>query len=271
GGKAYCWGWNFYGEIGNGVGQNRSSPTGISYGWLGGRYYSLSQISAGGFYTCALNTEGRSYCWGFNGHGQLGFDDAYYSYVPRPVSNSGALSGKRLVKIAAGYYHTCALDTEGRAYCWGANNHGQIGNGAVRRSSGTKYGGGPAAVDRTGVLRDKRLVDISVGLYHTCALSSEGQAYCWGNNGSGQLGNGGSSDSVAPVLVDMSRVSSGGRLVRIFSSGDSNSTCSYDVAGQVYCWGQNDHGQLGDGTTADRNAPTPVYPTIYKTYKKIKY
>ena len=146
-----------------------------------------------------------------------------------------------LVHVTAGYHHSCVLDGVGNAFCWGYNsNRGQLGDGSyINRSI-------PVPVN--GSLLFKQL---SGGGYHTCGISIEGLAYCWGKNTFGQLGDGTWLDSAIPRLV------LGAHSYRSLSSGESH-TCGLTVDGRTHCWGMNDRGQLGDGTNVHSNRPVSV-------------
>ena len=215
-------------------------------GVLAGR--TLTQISAGGSYTCALDTAGAAYCWGFNEFGQLGDGSTANSSVPVAVDASGALAGLTLTQIGVGTEATCALDTAGAVYCWGFNQFGQLGDGDTFNSSV------PVAVNTSGALAGKTITQISVGSQgQVCALDSAGAAYCWGRLGlGGGLGDGSTSGSSVPVAVDTSGALAGKTITQI-SAGTS--TCALDTAGAAYCWGL---GTLGDGSTAESNVPVAV-------------
>ena len=247
-GKAYCWGDNTFGALGDGsTGGHASMPVAVdTSGVLAGR--TLTQISAGGSYTCALDTAGAAYCWGFNEFGQLGDGSTANSSVPVAVDASGALAGLTLTQISVGTEATCALDTAGAVYCWGFNQFGQLGDGDTFNSSV------PVAVDTSGALAGKTITQISVGSQgQVCALDSAGAAYCWGRLGlGGGLGDGSTSGSIVPVAVDTGGVLAGKTLTQI-SAGTS--TCALDTAGAAYCWGL---GTLGDGSTAESNVPVAV-------------
>jgi alpha-tubulin suppressor-like RCC1 family protein len=247
-GKAYCWGDNTFGALGDGsTGGHASMPMAVdASGVLAGR--TLTQISAGGSYTCALDTAGAAYCWGFNEFGQLGDGSTANSSVPVAVDASGALAGLTLTEISVGTEATCALDTAGAVYCWGFNQFGQLGDGDTFNSSV------PVAVDTSGALAGKTITQISVGSQgQACALDSAGAAYCWGRLGlGGGLGDGSTSGSSVPVAVDTRGVLAGKTLTQI-SAGTS--TCALDTAGAAYCWGL---GTLGDGSTAESNVPVAV-------------
>lgn len=197
-----------------------------------------SSITAGGNHTCALLTSGAVKCWGYNTYGQLGDDSMDDKHIPTAVT--GLSSG--VTAVSAGYLHTCALLTGGAVKCWGNSDQGQIGdNYTVKRLA-------PVSVEGL----DSGVTAISSGAFHTCALLTGGAVKCWGYNSNGQLGNGTDSPSRTPINV--SGLSSG---VTAISAGGFH-TCAITSGGGLKCWGMNDSGQLGDGTTTDKLTPTSV-------------
>ena len=145
----------------------------------------LTQISVGYEDTCALDSTGAAYCWGDAFFGQLGDGTPTASIVRVPVAvdTSGALAGKPLTQISAGFLNTCALDSAGTAYCWGHNGFGELGD---NRTSNANV---PTPVDAKGVLAGKTLTQISPNYDNTCALDSASAMYCWGSGVYGGLGN----------------------------------------------------------------------------------
>ena len=186
-GKAYCWGINQYGQLGNNSTTNSRIPVAVQMP----AGVSFQSITAGYAHTCALTTTGQAYCWGQGYGGQLGNNSTTNSLTPVAVQMPAGVV--RFQSIVAGYYHTCALTTEGKAYCWGMNNQGQLGNNSTTNSLT------PVAVQMpAGVVRFQSIV---AGYYHTCALTTEGKAYCWGMNNQGQLGNNSTTNSSIPLAV----------------------------------------------------------------------
>ncbi len=245
-GSAYCWGSNATGQLGNN--STISSPTPVAVytgGVLSG--VTLTQISAGTGFTCALASSGAAYCWGGNANGQLGNNSTAQSNVPIAVTTSGALSGKALTQVDAGQNAACALTKTGAAYCWGANGSGQLGTGNSTQSLV------PVAVTTAGVLTGVTLTQITVGPVYACALGSTGAAYCWGANGDGQLGDGTSGVTYNPLPV---AVTTSVTLTQIAAG--SGVACALASTGAAYCWGYNGNGQLGDNSTAESNVPVPV-------------
>jgi alpha-tubulin suppressor-like RCC1 family protein len=249
-GKAYCWGSNDYGQLGDGSSTASSFPVPVDPGGvLAGK--SLTQISAGAAHACVLDRAGAAFCWGYDGTGALGDGStAYSSDIPVAVDTSGVLAGKALSRIAAGYNHTCATDRTGAAYCWGDNSRGELGDGGTVSSSV------PVAVQAGGVLVGQRVTHISAAFHYTCATDRAGAGFCWGAGGDGVLGNGTTSDSSVPVAVQTTGVLAGETLTGI--SAGSSHVCAVDSVGHGYCWGSNANGELGDGTTTNSSAPVRV-------------
>jgi alpha-tubulin suppressor-like RCC1 family protein len=252
-GQAYCWGDNSDGELGNGSTTSSSVPVAVvTSGVLSG--VTLTQITAGFFFTCALSSTGTVYCWGFNADGELGNNSTANSSVPVAVTTSGALTGLTVTQITADSgFNACALGSNGAAYCWGKNSDGQLGNNTVTSSSV------PVAVSTSGVLAGKALTQITAGNDLTCALDSTGLAYCWGDNPRGQLGNNSTTNSPVPVAVTTSGVLSGVTLTQI-SAGNAFA-CALGSTGAAYCWGYNASGQLGNSSTASSSVPVAVTTT----------
>jgi hypothetical protein len=126
-GHAACWGYNYYGQLGNGGTTNSSVPVWVvAGGILSGQY--VTQVSAGGQHSCALTNNGKVSCWGFNSYRQLGNGTTANSSEP-VWENSSTLSAKAVTQISAGFQHTCVTTTDGLVACWGSNDYGQLGNG----------------------------------------------------------------------------------------------------------------------------------------------
>ena len=230
-GLAYCWGRT---ALGNGSWTAQRNPVPVATdGALSGKH--LVRISAGYRHACALDSDGRAYCWGEDALGSA----THLSAVPIPVDTDGVLAGKRLVQISASHSHTCAADSDGVAYCWGYGASGQLGNGQFA-SSDVPVVVGPVAH-----------AGLDAGPGHTCAVDSQGVARCWGFNGAGQLGDGGSTSSATPVVV------SGSHQWTRITAGSSH-TCGVETSGAAYCWGSGNSGELGDGQGTNNTIPVPV-------------
>lgn len=206
---------------------------------VGDAVLEVVQISAGAQHTCAVTTAGGVKCWGYNQVGTLG--DGSLIGRNSPVSVSGLDSG--VTSVATGESHSCAVTTAGEVKCWGNNNSGQLGDGTtVNRLT-------PVSVSglSTGV------TSVAAGGSHTCAVTTGGAAKCWGSNYYGHLGDGSTSQRLTPVSV--SGLGSG---VASVVTGAQGHTCAVTTTGAVKCWGYNYYGQLGDGTTVNRSTPVSV-------------
>src|SRR5438874_7301307 len=239
-GAAECWGYNFYGQLGNGTTTSSSSPVAVS-----GLGSGVQAIEAGGDHACALTTGGGVKCWGHNAFGALG--DGTIGDSLTPIQVSGLTSG--VTAIAVGNTHSCAMTQAGGAKCWGGNGFGQLGNG------GTLSQSSPVSVVSTLVPFPTALgevVAITAGGNHTCALLTGSRVLCWGSNGNGQLGDGTTTNRPVPVQV--------AGFWNAVDAGSSH-TCGITVdlvdpnAHTIRCWGNNSSGELGDGTNTSRTSP----------------
>ena len=257
-GQVACWGWNWFGQLGTGDEINRYIPT-LVLGINGeGILSDVVQISTGGDHTCAILSSGSVVCWGGNWAGQLGVGYATTKEpfgIPYPVlvlgiDGEGTLTD--VIQIATGYAHTCALLSNGSVACWGWNYFGQLGTGDYEDKYVPTLVKG---INGEGLLTD--VIQISAGFHHTCALLSNGQVACWGDNSVGQLGTGDTNNRLVPTLVK--GINGEGILTDVVQiSAGGYHTCALLSNGSVACWGQNWHGQLGTGDTNNRLVPTLV-------------
>lgn len=224
-GEAWCWGLGRWGQLGTGDDASRPSPARVGGGWR------FQALEAGWQHTCGVSGT-AIVCWGEGADGQLGDGDQALRRSPVAVQDGPAFAA-----VAPGGVHTCGLTTAGAVYCWGSNGSGQLG----APSGICQYPGftGPCSATPLLVPLPTTASAIAAGDYHSCALLTDGRAYCWGRNEWGQTGVGRFSGGVArpePVAGDLRFAS--------LTAGTLN-TCAIATGGQGYCWGRG--GMLGTG------------------------
>lgn len=233
--QAYCWGSNQFGALGDGTMTDHSTPVPVAGG------HQFRQIDVGTVFTCAVRYgDDRGYCWGENRFGQLGNGSTSDSPTLTPTAIAGGLTFKQVV---AGDVHACGISTTtNRAYCWGANFNGRLGDSTtVTRPKPTRVAAGT-----------RQFQQINAGWAHTCAVTTTGKAFCWGYGQLGQLGIGRTTGgSLWPRAVV------GGLTFRRVTTGRDH-ICGETPGSRAYCWGVNDRGQLGTGTTTSTLSPVPV-------------
>jgi alpha-tubulin suppressor-like RCC1 family protein len=247
GGAAYCWGAGGYSGLGVADTANghptRSTPGAVSGG------LTFASLTVGGAHTCGVTSAGAAYCWGYDDYGQLG-DSSLYAVRYTPVPVTGGLT---FASLTAGFMHTCGVTSSGAAYCWGLAEVGALGDG---QSNPTCYGfmafpDEPCSKSPVTVAGGLTFTSLTAGFGHTCGLTPGGAAYCWGDNTSGQLGDGSMTRRFTPVAV------AGGLTFASLTAGQLH-TCGLTSGGAAYCWGDNIHGELGDGSTTQCLTPVAV-------------
>jgi YD repeat-containing protein len=298
GAAAYCWGNNADSQFGNGGGPNSNAPVAVS---PTPNNEPFTQLSVGYHAVCGVTGTNRGYCWGSGDNNELGNSSnasestpqlvqgglgytaiaiggdgaSFGTSVAGPIYNwgypecgsgycggvnglptefhgpGGATSFTVATLSHGGGYFTCALDANGSAYCWGENGSGQLGNGSI---SGT---GTPTAVAAPAGGSALTFASISTGDSHACGITTSGATYCWGDNSTGELGTGNTTDSHIPILVSPP---AGQAMPLSFVSigAGSNFTCGLTQLGTAYCWGVNGDGQLGNGNYNNSSLPVLV-------------
>ena len=199
----------------------------------------LTRLAAGVYHTCGESSDDKIYCWGANGSGRLGDGSTLDRSTPVAVQIP---AGVTLSGVSAGGAHTCANASNGSVYCWGSNSFGQVGDGTTSARNTPVAVQAPAGVALSGV---------SAGGNHTCANGSDGKVYCWGYNSLGQVGDSTNTTRYTPVAV---KAPEGVSLSGVAAG--AGHSCAEGSNGQLYCWGSNNSGRLGDGTNT--NSPAPV-------------
>jgi alpha-tubulin suppressor-like RCC1 family protein len=274
-GKAVCWGGNGFGQLGDGSKTRSAVPVIVS----GGRQFSsiiaglgftcglagdgqtycwggivpdvtpwwilgpvtgslrFRSVTGGGWHACGLTSSGEAWCWGTETAGELGDGDqpdpwGYGRSVTSPVQVEGGL---HFTELVAGGSHTCGVTVDGATWCWGSNSDSQLG---TRPKPHSKYSGTPVRADG-----ERVLTRISAGGFHTCGLDESLQAWCWGANRAGQLGNGTTAGSATPV-----RVAAGVHFVELHAG--EQHTCGLTETGEAWCWGDSyDAAEFGSSRT----------------------
>ena len=188
--RGFCWGSNAAGQLGDNTTTQRLTPVRVRGGLL------FRQVATGKLHSCGVTTGDKAYCWGKNSDGQLG--DGTLNTRFKPVAVTGGLSFRRVTaggitdrQRRLGY--SCGVTTDNLAYCWGTNDFGRLGIGST-----LEFGPRLSPTDVVGGLQFRQ---VDAGFNHTCAVTTDGRAYCWGRNHLGQLGNDTVGDSSSPVPV----------------------------------------------------------------------
>lgn len=240
-GQAYCRGVNGSGQLGDGTTVDRSTLVAVAGSHV------FRHISVSSYHTCAVSTDDRAFCWGDNSFGQLGDGNTGGGSTAisrvRPTAVAGGL---RFRTISAGSIFTCGLTTDDRAYCWGSNLYGQIGDETLTdRTTPTAVHGG------------RQFTQLDAGNSHVCAVSTDHRGFCWGRAAEGQLGSG----VFDPISKGMKPQAVAGALRFRQITGGGLHSCGTTTANVAYCWGYNNKGQLGNGTRSPRAKPTRVVGT----------
>lgn len=236
---AWCWGSNSNGQLGNGT--STPSPRPVQVKGLNG----VKHIDADWVHTCAATAAGKAHCWGENDGMQIGDPKAETNY-PTCVFGGCTLpvlvvNIDNVVTVGTGARHSCAVLASGQAWCWGFNELGQLGDGNMPNDSAA-----PAQVKGL-----SNVDSISGSPWHTCAVTKDGKAYCWGDNTDGNLGVASPTESDQPIAVP------GVPNVAQVIAGEVH-TCALTKGGRVFCFGANAAGQLGNGTTQGSTTPVEV-------------
>jgi alpha-tubulin suppressor-like RCC1 family protein len=240
GGGVFCWGKNASGQLGSGSTTDALAPAKV-IDQAGVALSGVTHLVSGAAHTCALRTDGTVACWGDDTDGELGRGG---SAAQNPAAAPAALTS--VGAVTAGAHHTCAaLASSGLAYCWGRNDAGQLGASSPATASM------PQPVLRANGTQLDGVVALAAGATHTCAVRSDATLWCWGSNASGELGDGTTAPSAAPVEVNA--------LAQVAAArAGSSFTCALLPGGGVSCWGANASGQSGAPASPTVAVPTGV-------------
>lgn len=290
-GAAWCWGYNPFGQLGDGTRTVSTLPVRVT----GGLHF--AELVAGSAHTCGLATDGGVWCWGQGQYGQLGTGEENESTSPVRVAID-----EQVVSLGGGWFHTCGVTASGEILCWGYNGAGQIGDG----TSGAEEEADALRPWPVRAESDADFVDVSGGYAHTCGLTVDGRAICWGGNLEGEVGDGTQEMRAVPTPVEgehrFSALQAGGASChyhtcglttdgstycwgRNYAAGSSERflatptpingdpgfqsvsvggyvVCGLTPEGELFCWGDGNQGQMGNGTAGWTSLPTPIRPDL---------
>ena len=243
-GTAWCWGDDVYGELGIGGGPGQDRPRQLTTpapgGWV--------SVTAGGFQACGIRTGGTLWCWGANFAGELGIGDNTSQDLPQQVTTPAPGGWD---SVTSRGYETCATRTAGTVWCWGYNKYGELGLGGHTDQDRPRQVTAPAPGG---------WASVRVGDFQACGIRTGGTLWCWGYNGNGQLGIGSHTDQDLPQQVTTPAPGGWADV----TSGDEQ-TCATRTGGSLWCWGDNEFGQLGIGCHTDQNRPHQVTSSVLGT------
>ncbi len=233
-GTMWCWGYNGFGQLGDGTEDDHRRPNQV------GSATNWKTVAVGTYHSCGLRTNDTLWCWGMNGYGQIGDGNGGFNVEQREPVRVGSSTW---TSVTLGEYHSCGVRSDGSGWCWGNNSNGQAGDNT-------------AGTNRLDPVRVKGTGDwssMSAGGAHSCGLKTNGSAWCWGYNGSGEVGDG---------TTDNSRL----RPVRVGTATNWTSvavgyqhSCGVRANRTAWCWGDNIDGQVGSGgLTSEYPTPTKV-------------
>jgi alpha-tubulin suppressor-like RCC1 family protein len=242
GNELYCWGYNNYGQLGIGNTTNQLIPTQVTFMSKS----TITSLVLGDYHTCAVIGSTELYCWGSNVSGQLGIGNTTNQLIPTQVT---FMSKSTITNLVLGGAHTCAVSGGTELYCWGYNNYGQLGIGNTTKQ---------LLPTQVTFMSKSTITNLALGDYHTCAVSGSTELYCWGYNAFGQLGIGNTTNQLIPTQVTFMSKST---ITNLALGGYH--TCAFRDSSALYCWGDNQYGQLGVDDTIERLVPTQVLDPIF--------
>jgi alpha-tubulin suppressor-like RCC1 family protein len=231
-GAVQCWGGNSQGELGVGISAKITQSSTPKNAVLLNNI-TLKRLVSGRQHLCGITNNDTVVCWGWNDLGQLGLTDKNPAYIPTVVTAAGT----GVKQLAAGYGHTCVARTND-TLCWGDNSKGQLGDGTTTSSSN------PVTVSAL-----SGVTELTLGKEHSCAVLATNATYCWGSRQAGQT-----AQTVDAAILDKTPVVIASLTTKHSISAGDFHTCSIAEGGAVKCWGNNELGQLGDGSTVKDSA-----------------
>jgi len=258
-GRIFTWGYNLYGQLGDGTTDNQSVPTEITnqFSILSGEI--ITQVSLGYEYSSGITSSGRIFTWGRNDNGQLGDSTTINKSIPREIGynifniiRNPLPASENITQVFLGYGYSSAITSSGRIFTWGSNWYGQLGDG-----TSTDILIPTEITHQFGLLLGETITQVSLGYGHSAAITSSGRIFTWGNNWDGQLGDGTTDNQSVPTEITHQFSLLSGETITQVSLGYTNSA-AITSSGRIFIWGYNLYDQLGDGTIIDKSTPTEI-------------
>ncbi|MGM0495363.1 MAG: RCC1 domain-containing protein [Bacillota bacterium] len=253
-GQISTWGRNLYGQLGDGTRNSKLTPVDITSEFNLNAKETIIQASLGHSHSSAVTSEGRIFTWGNNQYGQLGDGTQIIRLIPVDITSEFNLNaGEKIIEasLSLGGMYSSAITSDGRIFTWGDNSSGQLGVAtAINRLT---------PVDVTSEFNlnaGETIIQVSLGSFHSSAVTSEGRIFTWGNNQSGQLGDGTTTDSGPVDVTSEFNLNSEEMIIETFLGSSHSSAITSE--GRIFTWGSNSSGQLGDGTTTDKSTPVDI-------------
>ena len=244
-GSLFAWGYNGYGQVGDASTTDRSVPVAIT-GSLSGKV--VTSIGAGSNHSIVTTSDSSVFAWGYNNNGQVG--DTTNTDRSSPVDITGNFSGKTITSVSVGNYHNIALASDGSVFTWGRGSRYRIGNGTqINRNT-------PFDITSSGSLSGKSITAVYAGGGHTMAIANDGSVSVWGGNDVGQLGIGSLVDQPVPTIL----TAFSGKVITSLALYDH--TLALENTGNVFAFGDNTYGQLGDNSSTTRDVPVEITPNF---------
>jgi alpha-tubulin suppressor-like RCC1 family protein/predicted metalloprotease len=266
-GRVFTWGYNAYGQLGDGTTTKRYTPTEITSQFNLSKRETIKSVSLGRSHSSAITSEGRVFTWGDNYSSQLGDGTTSKRYTPTEITSQFNLSKRETIKsVSLGSSHSSAITSEGRVFTWGYNFYGQLGDGTTLNSRST-----PTEItSQFNLSKRETIKSVSLGSSHSSVITSEGRIFTWGLNDFGQLGDGTKTYRYTRTeITSQFNLNTGETIIQV-SLGDRHSS-AITSEGRVFTWGNNEYGQLGDGTTTKRYTPTEITSQFKHFFDGVKW
>jgi len=260
-GRIFTWGQNNFGQLGDDSTDDKYIPTDITNQFTLNSDEKFIDLSLGTYHSTVITSAGRIFTWGYNEYGSLGdgtYDD---KYIPIDITSQFQLEADDLIKkISTKWYLSSAVTSSGRVFTWGFNDNYQLGNGTTDNLNV------PTEITNAFNLGEDNIYSISMGVYHTLATTSSGKLFGWGRNSEGQLGDGSTVAKNIPTMIEFisddfltvkrNSLPVSEEITKV-SLGEGHSAI-ITSSGNLYIWGSNYRGLLGDGTTIDKHEPINI-------------